>query len=87
MPGGSSWENHSDRRQRGDGPHFDWGAKAGAFLVGSMTKWSLARYCREKEIRINLYLGPRYSQGEKRKEALERDVDFTDLIPKIEQLL
>jgi 2-hydroxy-3-keto-5-methylthiopentenyl-1-phosphate phosphatase len=71
----------------GDGPHFDWGAKAGAFLVGSMTKWSLARYCREKEIRINLYLGPRYSQGEKRKEALERDVDFTDLIPKIEQLL
>jgi 2-hydroxy-3-keto-5-methylthiopentenyl-1-phosphate phosphatase len=71
----------------GDGPHFEWGAKAGAFLVGSMTKWSLAQYCRNKEIRIDGYIGPRYAQGEKRKEDLEREVDFTDLIPKIEEWL
>jgi 2-hydroxy-3-keto-5-methylthiopentenyl-1-phosphate phosphatase len=23
----------------GDGPHFKWGARVGAFLIGSMTKW------------------------------------------------
>jgi len=71
----------------GDGPHFEWGARAGAFLVGSMTKWSLAQYCKSREINIDWYFGPRYAQGEKRKEELERKVDFTDLIPEIEQLL
>ncbi|MBN2032830.1 MAG: hypothetical protein JW836_06095 [Deltaproteobacteria bacterium] len=67
----------------GDGPHFEWGAKAGALIVGSMTKWSLTRYCGKKEIEINLYLGPRYSQGEKRSRKLESKVDFRDLIPEI----
>lgn len=71
----------------GDGPHFEWGTKAGVFLVGSMTKWSLAKYCKSKGIEIDCYVGPRYAQGEERQEALEKQVDFTDLIPKIEQLL
>jgi 2-hydroxy-3-keto-5-methylthiopentenyl-1-phosphate phosphatase len=71
----------------GDGPHFEWGAKAGAFLVGSMTKWSLAQYCKSKGIAIDCYFGPRYAQGEKRKEDLEREVDFTDLIPQVERRL
>jgi phosphoglycolate phosphatase-like HAD superfamily hydrolase len=70
----------------GDGPHFEWGAKAGAFLVGSMTKWSLAQYCKSREIEIDWYLGPRYAQGEKRSEEKEREVNFLDLIPRIEQL-
>lgn len=71
----------------GDGPHFEWGAKAGAFLVGNMTKWSLAQYCKSKGIAIDCYFGPRYAQGEKRKEELEREVDFTDLIPQVERRL
>ena len=28
----------------GDGPHFEWGARSGATLIGSMTKTSLSRY-------------------------------------------
>lgn len=71
----------------GDGPHFEWGAKAGVFLVGSMTKWSLVQYCKTREIEIGWYLGPRYAQGEEKKEAIEKKVDFTDLIPKIEEQL
>lgn len=71
----------------GDAPHFEWGAKAGAFLVGSMTKWSLAQYCRGKGIEIDYYLGLSYAQGEKREPELEEKVDFTDLISKIEHLL
>ena len=35
----------------GDGPHFEWGASVGAYLVGSMTKPSLESYCRKKEIK------------------------------------
>lgn len=71
----------------GDGPHFDWGAKAGAFLVGSMTKWSLAQYCKSRQIHIDQHLGPRYAQGEKRQEEMEKEVDFTDLIPQVERRL
>lgn len=71
----------------GDGPHFEWGARAGAFLVGSMTKWSLAQYCESRGIEINGYVGPCYAQGEERNEGLEKKVDFTELIPKIEQFL
>ncbi len=71
----------------GDGPHFEWGSQVGAFLVGSMTKWSLGRYCTERGIKINHYFGPRYSKGEKRKEEQEAHVNFMDLIPEIEALL
>ena len=71
----------------GDGPHFEWGAQAGAFLVGSMTKWSLAQYCKRKGIEIDCYFGPRYAHGEERQEEMERKVDFTDLIAKIERRL
>jgi 2-hydroxy-3-keto-5-methylthiopentenyl-1-phosphate phosphatase len=71
----------------GDGPHFEWGSKAGALLVGSMTKWSLAQYCKSRQIHIDRHLGPRYAQGEKRQEEMEREVDFRDLIPQIERRL
>jgi 2-hydroxy-3-keto-5-methylthiopentenyl-1-phosphate phosphatase len=32
----------------GDGPHFEWGTKADAFLIGSMTKPSLEKYCQKR---------------------------------------
>jgi 2-hydroxy-3-keto-5-methylthiopentenyl-1-phosphate phosphatase len=71
----------------GDGPHFEWGARAGAFLVGSMTKWSLDQYCNKRGIDINLYFGLRYSDGEKRKEDRENRVNFMDLRKTIESIL
>ncbi len=71
----------------GDGPHFEWGAKAGAFLIGSMTKWSLDQYCRQRGIKINLYFGLRYSGGEERKEEQEVQVNFINLISNIKAIL
>ena len=63
----------------GDGPHFEWGAQAGAFLTGSMTKWSLENFCRQKGVTIDLYFGLRYGKGENRDEAGEMAVDFKEL--------
>ncbi|PKN24618.1 MAG: hypothetical protein CVU64_21735 [Deltaproteobacteria bacterium HGW-Deltaproteobacteria-21] len=71
----------------GDGPHFEWGAKAGAFLIGSMTKWSLDRYCSKRGISIDLRFGPSYSEAEKKNEEMERRVDFMELTSKIESFL
>jgi hypothetical protein len=41
----------------GDGPHFEWGARVGALLIGSMTKPSLMAYCEERGIRIQVAFG------------------------------
>ena len=71
----------------GDGPHFGWGSQAGAFLVGSMTKPSLDRYCREKDILINLRFGLDYSQGKDKNEPQEMQVNFMDLAPAIEEIM
>lgn len=71
----------------GDGPHFEWGAGVGAFLVGSMTKWSLERYCSKRGIKISLHFGLRYAEGKKRQEELEMKIDFMDLTPRIEAML
>ena len=71
----------------GDGPHFEWGAKTGAFLVGSMTKPSLDRFCREKDISINLRFGPDYSSGGNKDKHQEKRVDFMDLTGTIEKIV
>ena len=67
----------------GDGPHFEWGAESGAFLIGSMTKASLDSYCREKGIVINLRFGLDYSKDQKK----ELDINFMDLTTKIEEIV
>jgi 2-hydroxy-3-keto-5-methylthiopentenyl-1-phosphate phosphatase len=71
----------------GDGPHFAWGASVGAYLVGSMTKPSLEKYCREKGIRIQTRFGATYSEGEKKDLEREMKVDFMKLVPVIEQVV
>lgn len=71
----------------GDGPHFQWGAGIGAFLIGSMTKPSLARYCRTKGISIHAHFGLSYQEGEKRDLEREMAVHFMDLAPVIEGIL
>ena len=71
----------------GDGPHFEWGAESGAFLIGSMTKASLDSYCREKGIVINLRFGLDYSKGEKKDQQKDLDINFMDLTAKIEEIV
>jgi len=63
----------------GDGPHFEWGASTGAFLIGSMTKPSLDIYCRKKGIVINKRFGVSYSPGNERDRDKEMQVDFMEL--------
>ena len=71
----------------GDGPHFEWGAKVGAHLVGSMTKPSLEKYCMGKGIAINTRFGVTYSERAKKDQATEMEVDFMALVPVIEKVL
>ena len=70
----------------GDGPHFKWGAQSGARLIGSMTKPSLADYCRQHGIRIDHHFGCIYKEGESRRPEKEFSFDFRLLAEKIEEL-
>ena len=71
----------------GDGPHFEWGSKAGAFLIGSMTKSSLSDYCRKKNIKIDLQFGIDLTKDNKRNIREEMQVNFMELVPKIEEVV
>ena len=71
----------------GDGPHFEWGAENGAFLVGSMTKWSLEGYCKDRGIQIDHYIGPCYAVDEKRDIEREMATDFDQLKDIIRRIL
>jgi hypothetical protein len=71
----------------GDGPHFEWAHRAGAFIIGSMTKPSLAGYCGPRGIAMNLQFGLVYGPGEPRDPDREMSVDFQDLKPAIEKAL
>ncbi len=71
----------------GDGPHFGWGARSGALLIGSMTKASLAAYCRGRGVEIDLRVGPSYAPGEKRDPRRESRVDLMDVTDRIEAFL
>lgn len=71
----------------GDGPHFHWGAKQGAFLIGSMTKHSLTAYCQKRQIEIQHHFGYRYSNDEIRSPEEESRYDFMELAPVIEKVL
>jgi hypothetical protein len=71
----------------GDGPHFHWGARHGATLIGSMVKPSLERYCAEREIAITHRFGHAYATGENISPEKESAHIFTDLIEIIEQII
>ncbi len=71
----------------GDGPHFEWGSKFGAFMISSMTKPSLDSYCKEKNITINLRFGADYSVGERRDQKKEMAVNFMELTSEIDNFL
>jgi 2-hydroxy-3-keto-5-methylthiopentenyl-1-phosphate phosphatase len=71
----------------GDGPHFEWGAADGAFLIGSMTKPSLDAYCRKKDIEIDLRFGLDYSRRKKRNPQEESQVNFMVLTTTIKEIV
>jgi hypothetical protein len=71
----------------GDGPHFEYAHRVGAFTIGSMTKPSLAAYCAQRGIRMNLQFGLVYGPGEKRDPDREMAIDFQDLKGPIEEAL
>jgi len=71
----------------GDGPHFQWGSEHGAFLIGSMTKASLSRYCDSRGITIDHHFGLVYSAGQDRDLIREMEVNFADLINVIQEAL
>lgn len=71
----------------GDGPHFEWGAGTGAYLIGSMTKSSLDQYCRSRNIRIHHRFGEDFSSTGRAGAGNETAHDFTDLIPIVSEAL
>lgn len=71
----------------GDGPHFEWGAQAGAFIIGSMTKHSLSSYCRDRDIPIRLRVGVSYGEGSGRDLEKEKRFDFMDLVGPLQAIL
>ena len=71
----------------GDGPHFEWGSKTGAYLIGSMTKTTLADYCRKKNIMLDLRFGVNYTRDDTRDVRKEMQVNFMDLAATIEAVV
>ncbi len=63
----------------GDGPHFEWGARKGAFLIGSMTKSSLESFCQTRGIHIDFHFGLSYSEGDEKDPQRELQTDFKSL--------
>jgi 2-hydroxy-3-keto-5-methylthiopentenyl-1-phosphate phosphatase len=71
----------------GDGPHFEWGAKVNAFLIGSMTKPSLENYCLTRKIKINFKFGISRAQSQNKDLKKEMQVNFMDLSSCIQAVL
>ena len=71
----------------GDGPHFEWGAKVNAFLIGSMTKPSLENYCLTRKIKINFKFGISRAQSQNKDLKKEMQVNFMDLSSCIQEVL
>ena len=71
----------------GDGPHFEWGAAIGAGLIGSMTKRSLADYCRSKAIQITHRFGLDYSRHERGSLQEELQINFMGLTDTIGEMI
>jgi len=71
----------------GDGPHFEWGQNHEAYLVGSMAKDSLKRYCNRKHIEINLLFGETYHKGEQIVAEKEMRVNFIELSAVFEKVI
>lgn len=63
----------------GDGPHFQWAAKSGGFLIANMAKASLTEYCNARGVAINRHFGLSYEPGEARNPEKEMTFDYMAL--------
>ena len=71
----------------GDGAHFEWGSETGAYLIGSMTKPSLERYCQSRDIHIALHFGHSYRENEKKDPHKEMQTDYKSLSHRIAEIV
>jgi 2-hydroxy-3-keto-5-methylthiopentenyl-1-phosphate phosphatase len=71
----------------GDGPHFEWGSRSGATLVGSMTKKSLHDYCRKHQIQIHHRIGADFSKSPPTGGQNELVSDLADLCDILDHVL
>jgi hypothetical protein len=71
----------------GDGPHFEWGAKVGALLIGSMTKSSLQSYCDARGLTIHVHWGWAGVAGDRPGAKAFPSGDFMQLVPWVEEYL
>lgn len=71
----------------GDGPHFEWGARVGARLIGCMVKPSLSHYCRRRRITMQHQFGYTYQEGEGRDRKAEMRFDYIALIDTIADMV
>lgn len=63
----------------GDGRHFQWGASVGCYLIGSMTKVSLTKFCAQNHVSINKRFGVTYSESQPRNIEEEYKYNFKEL--------
>ncbi len=71
----------------GDGPHFNWGAKINALLIGCMTKPSLKKYCDRHDVTMDIQFGTADADGQKKDQHQEMQINFMDLRPSIEDFI
>lgn len=71
----------------GDGPHFEWGAKVGALLIGSMTKPSLKAFCDERGIDIHVSFGGSKDVMAGGKTCAPEGRSFMELVPVVQDFL
>ena len=71
----------------GDGPHFTWGARNGAFLIASMAKPSLQAYCRKEGIQPDCFFGNTYGEGDTVDPASEMGYNFMEVAGVIEEVI
>jgi hypothetical protein len=67
----------------GDGPHFEWAEREGAFKVASMAKASLQSFCAGRKIAVDRFFGLTYAPGQARDLEREMRIDFRELVPVI----
>ena len=71
----------------GDGPHFKWGSRHGALLIGCMTKSSLKKYCDQHDVPLDVEFGISDTDRSPKDLQPEMQTDFMDLWPVIKDFL
>lgn len=71
----------------GDGPHFQWGFRREALLVGCVTKPTLLTYCHDHNIPIDCHFPPLNEGNQQVAHTIPPYPDFRDLIGVIDKFI